>query len=179
MAVALFVLRIPFLPTIGRRFSAFTGQRGTYRVTFRDKMCHAMFSGCFSKKSERDRIKKDSGWKTFASRVVQQKAVDILRRHYSAKEKFLREMVSLNTSVSFDGEEMEIIQLIPDQGKQISPDMKHDIDSTIESLDRELRKMCLALKEMSLREYCSLYHVSRFTANRRLAKLRNIFGKTF
>ncbi len=117
--------------------------------------------------------------KTFASRVVQQKAVDILRRHYSAKEKFQREMVSLNTSVSFDGEEMEIIQLIPDQGKQISPDIKHDIDSTIESLDCELREMCLALKEMSLREYCSLCHVSRFTANRRLAKLRNIFGKTF
>lgn len=116
---------------------------------------------------------------TFACIVVQQKFVDMLRKHYSPKEKFHRAMLSLNVDITCDDENIEAIQTIPDQSPQVSPELKCDINSAIELLNPELREMCLALKRMSLYEYCRLYHVSRFTANRRLEKIRIVFRKFF
>lgn len=117
--------------------------------------------------------------KSFASNVIHLKTIDILRRFYSSKEKFHREILSLNVNVICDGEEMEAIQTIPDHTPQVSPELRFDIKATIESLEPELREMCLALEKMSLYEYCRDYHVSRFIANRRIGKLRIIFGKLF
>ena len=114
---------------------------------------------------------------TFASIVIQQKFIDILRKHYSPKEKFHRSMLSLNVNVNCDGEEIEAIQTVPDQTPQVSPELRHDINAAIESLKPELREMCRALKMMSLYEYCRTYRVSRFVALRRIQKLREVFKK--
>jgi len=120
---------------------------------------------------------KKSNRKTFADRVVWRKAVDLLRKHYSVREKFHRGMLSLNANIIRDGEEIEVVQTIPDNTPQTSPELRFDVNSIIDSLTPELREMCIALKSMPVCDYCAIFNVSRFVARRRILKIRQIFLK--
>ena len=120
---------------------------------------------------------KKSNRKTFADRVVWRKAVDLLRKHYSVREKFHRGMLSLNVNIVCDGEEIEAIQVIPDNTPQVSPELRFDVNAIVDSLPTELREMCIALKSMPVCDYCELHNVSRFVARRRIFKLRQIFSE--
>lgn len=67
-------------------------------------------------------MRKKSNRKTFADRVVWRKAVDLLRKHYSVREiSSRRGMLSLNANIIRDGEEIEVVQTIPDNTPQTSP----------------------------------------------------------